>query len=129
MSKELIYGLVGLVVGAAISGLVVFNQVSGKHTATDQPLTQTSDHSMMGHDMNSMSMKDMSKELEGKSGNEFDKTFIEMMIPHHQGAIDMAELALENAEHQEIKDLAEEIISAQKTEIEMMKDWQSSWGY
>ncbi|MBC8143364.1 MAG: DUF305 domain-containing protein [Armatimonadetes bacterium] len=46
-----------------------------------------------------------------------DAVFYAMMIPHHQGAIDMSELALKNAERTEVKDLARKIIAAQKAEI------------
>lgn len=49
------------------------------------------------------------------------------MIVHHEGAVQMAELALTNAKHQEIKNLANEIIKAQKMEIAEMKAWQKSW--
>ncbi len=76
-----------------------------------------------------MSMDDMMAELEGNTGDDFDKAFIEMMIPHHEGAIDMARAAQQSAKHQEIKDMAEDIISAQQSEIDMMKGWQQSWGY
>ncbi|MEK9178628.1 MAG: DUF305 domain-containing protein, partial [Patescibacteria group bacterium] len=82
---------------------------------------------MMGD--SEMSMTGMVNSLKNLSGEEFDRVFIEQMIPHHQGAIDMAELALENAFHQEIKDLANDIIEAQKSEINTMKQWQTSWGY
>jgi uncharacterized protein (DUF305 family) len=57
----------------------------------------------------------------------FDAMFIDGMIGHHQGAIDMAEIALEQAEHEEIRALAEEIIVAQTTEIEQMQSWRSEW--
>ena len=131
MSKEIIYGLVGLVVGAVISGVVVMSQTSNNvaTNSTNQPIVNAPGHSMMGHDMSSMSMDDMMKALNGKTGDDFDMAFIEQMIPHHQGAIDMAKLALENAGHQEIKDLAQDIIESQEKEIEMMEDWQTSWGY
>ena len=46
--------------------------------------------------------------------------FAQMMVTHHQGAIEMAELAADRAEHGEIKQLADEIISAQEREIEIM---------
>jgi uncharacterized protein (DUF305 family) len=84
---------------------------------------------MHGNDHMSMSMTDMSEMLEGKTGDAFDKAFIEGMIPHHQGAIDMAELALQSAGHQEIKDLAKAIVAAQQQEIEQMQQWQQEWGY
>lgn len=76
-----------------------------------------------------MSMKGMSMMLEGKSGDAFDAAFLEMMIPHHEGAIDMAKLAQKNAGHAEIKKMADDIITAQQREIDQMKAWQSSWGF
>src|SRR5438046_3099783 len=44
---------------------------------------------------------------------EFDRLFIDMMVPHHQGAIEMARLAQERAERPEIKQLAADILSSQ----------------
>lgn len=79
-----------------------------------------------GHGMD-MSMNEMSEMLKDVKGNEFDKMFLEMMTSHHQGAIDMANLALVNSERKEIKDLANDIISAQEKEIEMMENWLESW--
>lgn len=54
------------------------------------------------------------------SGNETDAAFITDMTAHHQGAIDMAELARKHAQHTEIRELAGNIISAQKAEISVM---------
>lgn len=56
-----------------------------------------------------------------------DKHFIEQMIPHHDGAIAMANLALEKAKHPEIKTLATAIIAAQTAEIQDMNDWYQDW--
>ena len=50
-----------------------------------------------------------------------DTDFAQMMITHHQGAILMAKLAGDRAEHDELKDLAEGIISAQEREIDVMR--------
>lgn len=55
------------------------------------------------------------------NSGDVDTDFAQMMITHHQGAIEMAKLAAENAEHDEIKDLAEAIISAQEREIAVMR--------
>ncbi len=76
-----------------------------------------------------MTMDEMTKGLDGLKGDAFDKAFVEMMIVHHQGAVDMAKAIPENAKHMELKKLGEEIISAQTKEIEMMKGWLKSWGY
>jgi uncharacterized protein (DUF305 family) len=57
----------------------------------------------------------------------FDRAFIDAMIPHHQSAIDAAQLAQARAVHQEIKDLARAIISAQQSEIDQMQAWRLAW--
>jgi uncharacterized protein (DUF305 family) len=57
----------------------------------------------------------------------FDRRFLEAMISHHQGAITMAEHALEAAEHEEIRQMAEGIITAQAREIAQMQEWLSAW--
>ncbi|MCM8748269.1 DUF305 domain-containing protein [Thermomicrobiaceae bacterium CFH 74404] len=56
-----------------------------------------------------------------------DEQFLAAMIEHHQGAIDMAEIALDRAEHPEVRQLSEEIIAAQQAEIEQMRAWQREW--
>lgn len=56
-----------------------------------------------------------------------DAYFIEQMIPHHEDAIAMADVALQKAEHQEIKQLAEGIKTSQSREIEKMKKWHADW--
>lgn len=63
------------------------------------------------------------------TGDDYDRRFIANMIAHHQGAIDMAKLAQSNAKHQELKDMAEDIILDQTKEISGMEDWQKQWGY
>jgi uncharacterized protein (DUF305 family) len=79
-----------------------------------------------GSDMTSM-MANMNAGLQGKTGDTFDQEFLSEMIVHHQGAIDMAKLALTNAKHPEIKNLANGIITAQTNEIAEMKAWQKTW--
>jgi uncharacterized protein (DUF305 family) len=58
---------------------------------------------------------------------EFDQLFIDMMVPHHQGAVEMARIAQAQAEHQEIKDLAQAIIQSQDAEIALMMAWRLGW--
>ncbi len=59
--------------------------------------------------------------------NSVDATFIEGMIPHHEGAIEMANLALLNAKTDEVKNLSKDIISSQQTEIDEMNAWYKEW--
>lgn len=59
--------------------------------------------------------------------NDADVTFAQMMIPHHEQALEMAELADGRASDAEIKDLAGKIEQAQDPEIKTMKGWLESW--
>ena len=69
---------------------------------------------------NERMMMDMhSIELTG----DVDYDFVVGMIPHHQGAIDMAKVVLEKGKDPEVRELAAEIIKAQETEIAFMKKW------
>jgi len=56
-----------------------------------------------------------------ENGRYSDERFIDAMVPHHRGAVEMAEVALENAEHEEIRQLSKDIVSAQEAEIEELK--------
>lgn len=58
---------------------------------------------------------------------EVDKSFIEMMIPHHQGAVEMAQMAVKKAKSPEVKKLAESIIKDQNREIGQMRTWYKQW--
>jgi uncharacterized protein (DUF305 family) len=60
--------------------------------------------------------------------NQADVTFAQEMIPHHQQAIEMAQLAQDRAEDPEVKDLAAQIEDAQDPEIQTMTGWLESWG-
>ncbi|MEU1925084.1 DUF305 domain-containing protein [Streptomyces albogriseolus] len=60
--------------------------------------------------------------------NDADVTFAQMMIPHHEQALEMAKLADGRASDAEIKTLAADIEKAQDPEIQTMKSWLKAWG-
>ena len=62
-----------------------------------------------------------------ESADEFDKAFIDMMIPHHEGAIRMARMEIADGEHATLRKLADDIIAAQGREIAQMRDWRKRW--
>ncbi|HMO58158.1 MAG TPA: DUF305 domain-containing protein [Roseiflexaceae bacterium] len=67
--------------------------------------------------------------MPGTAGSDqpFDANFIDGMIIHHEGAITMANQALEAAERPEIRELARAIVSAQQAEIDQLKAWRVAW--
>lgn len=69
----------------------------------------------MNHDMGSAPMT-----------GDPDHDFVAMMIPHHQGAIDMAQVELRHGKDPALRRLANDIVAAQNKEIAMMKRWQST---
>lgn len=117
--------LIAIIVAAGFGGYTLGSQNDAKNTNT----SVTTEQQSTATDHNSMSMMDMNKQLEGLSGDDYDKAFIEMMITHHEGAVDMAELSASRAKHDEIKQLSQAIITAQDKEIADMKQWQRDWGY
>ena len=83
------------------------------------------DHGSLGLPEHAMGMDTGPAALE--RAEPFDKAFIDMMIPHHQGAIQMARVELERGSDAKAQDLAEQIIVAQAREIEDMNQWRADW--
>lgn len=75
----------------------------------------------MGHDMGSHMSGSSDSSSTGFTGA--DTMFLQMMIPHHQQAIDISEIALQKSKNAELLDLAKIIIRDQKSEIAQMKAW------
>jgi uncharacterized protein (DUF305 family) len=79
--------------------------------------------SKFAHDMD-ISMKQMDHGMAAAPMNgDVDHDFVVMMIPHHQGAIDMAKGELSYGKDPAMRRLAEEIIADQKSEIDLMNLW------
>ena len=78
-------------------------------------------HGDMGHGQ--AGGEEMARQmLEDESGKYSDRRFIDMMVPHHEGAISMAEVALERSDREEILGLSRDIVRTQEAEIEELKD-------
>lgn len=117
-TKSLLYGLIGFFAGGLIVSLVAM--------ANNEPNYS----GMMNDSANGeMTMSMMTDRLEQKTGDAYDEAFISYMIMHHQAAIDMAKLSKEQAKHDEVKSLSQDILSTQSKEIGQMKQWQARWNY
>lgn len=86
------------------------------------------EHEMDHGEMDGMLTDDEFQELQCAEGQTFDCLFVQHMIHHHEGAIEMAEDVLEDGSAERIADLAEDVIDVQQAEIEEMEAWQDEWG-
>ena len=77
---------------------------------------------MGGMDMDGMSQEEMMTQLDGLTGTEFDQAFLEAMIAHHEGAIEMSEQQLADGQNPDAVALAEKIIADQQAEITEMQE-------
>lgn len=85
------------------------------------------DTSMMDGDDMGVMMMDMTSRMKGKKGDELDRVFLEDMIVHHQGAVDMAKILQAGTQRLELQKMAQDIITVQTKEIEMMRGWLTNW--
>ena len=100
--KFLVYSLVGLLSSGAVTGFVLVNSKQAQ------------------------SLPPSGNSPEPRSVR-VDQHFIEMMIPHHQDAIAMADLALIRGKRPEVKKIAKAIKKEQTREIQEMRTWYKQW--
>lgn len=118
MNKDQItFGVIGLVLGVILAGVFASTAVNSQNTGMMR---------MMGMRNMAGNSSMMNGGGTGMMGN-IDQHFIEQMIPHHDDAITMANIALEKAEHEEIKTLSQNIIKAQTEENNKMRVWYKNW--
>src|SRR3989344_597447 len=128
--KNLLYGVIGLILGIIVTWVFASTAVNNQNQGMMRMMGM---RNMMGSSSNMMddghrfdnemeeAMHQIGHELEEKTGDEFDRAFMSEMIIHHQGAVDMASLAKQNAKRDEIKKMAEDIIFSQTKEIKQMQ--------
>ncbi|MDX2775789.1 DUF305 domain-containing protein [Streptomyces caniscabiei] len=125
MQKKRVW--IGGIVAVIVIGTGVGIAIMARQTATPLPSTDSMDREK--HAPTTESGSALYRQFAALKGEAYDKAFIGDMIVHHEGAVNMAELAMAQASHQEIKDLAATIVSSQSKEIADMKQWQQNWGY
>jgi uncharacterized protein (DUF305 family) len=117
------------VFGAACGQTVAVNNSAMNHDGMNHngmnhnAMNQNSSMANANHEMNHDAMTSDSE----ASGAPYDLQFIDTMIHHHEGAIEMSELALKNSQNAELKTFAQGIIDAQQSENGEMKDWREKW--
>lgn len=104
--RQLIHAIpvAGLIVAGAVGGTIGAELSQGSRALVDANAAM---HTAMAIEMT----------------GDVDVDFMRTMIPHHEGAVEMAKIVIENGKDPEVRKLAEEIIKAQEAEIAMMKNW------
>jgi uncharacterized protein (DUF305 family) len=87
-----------------------------------QYVTDRPDHSEKAFlSANAAAMKEMMADMAIEPTGDVDRDFLAMMIPHHQGAVDMANEELEYGHDEQIRQLAQEIVAEQQHQIKVMQ--------
>ena len=123
-------------IGATTLTVACSPAISNKTPASNTNATEASNKQDMKQDDGGMSYDmmqgeggmshDMSMDI-GPADADYDLRFIDSMVMHHKGAVDMAEEVLQKSQRPEMKKLAKDIITAQKQEIAQMKQWRTTW--
>jgi uncharacterized protein (DUF305 family) len=109
----LIYALMGLAVESTMIGLVAIRKLDAQNVNLSQRWPERS--------------AQIAPAPKSRGGMQHDQYFIERMIPHHEAAVGMANLALNQAKHPELKQLAAAIKKTQTQEIQEMRRWYKQW--
>lgn len=102
-----------------------FSAVSAR--ACDDPVH--AQHGSAATDLYAPAMKTMHTDMMVSPTGDADVDFVRGMIPHHQGAVDMAKIVLEHGKDPDIRKMAQDVIAAQEREIKFMQDWLKQHGH
>lgn len=132
MNKELmIYSLAGFLAGSTVTALlgIATSKPSLQALPTANLMAKTEAVPTQSVRLTQTTPPDQTTPVPFRRGRmgQPDRHFIVMMIPHHEGAVAMADLALSRAKHPEIKKLAAAIKTSQTQEIQEMRTWYKQW--
>jgi uncharacterized protein (DUF305 family) len=140
--REMVIGAAALVVGLGI-GMMGGSEIERGRDYKQHAKEGRGGAMMMDHDMDDMAgmngmaghgdmsmdamMESMMQNMKGKSGEALEKAFLDDMIAHHAGAVEMAALLKQGTKRQELIDFSNAIIDVQTKEIEQMREWRKTW--
>ncbi len=98
----------------------------GRELPTGSEVSQH--HGMMSNSGMHMGMMGNESDITNlENAESFDTAFLQQMIPHHQMAVMMASMLKNGTERPEMRELADDIITAQTNEIDQMREWLREW--
>jgi uncharacterized protein (DUF305 family) len=112
------------ITGWALSAVVALSLIACSEPAPSSPTAQrtTSEHTTAHN-----ATPSQDTHAQGEHNMPYDAEFLDMMIHHHEMALDMSQDALQNAQSAEVKSLAQKILDDQQAEIARMEGWRKAW--
>jgi uncharacterized protein (DUF305 family) len=120
------FAVLAAAVGMTIASAPVYAQHSG-HGAHSAPAASAASDNAAAKAFRAANDK-MHKDMDIAFTGDADADFARGMIPHHQGAIDMAKIVLQYGKDPEIRKLAQDVVNAQESEIKFMREWLAKRG-
>jgi uncharacterized protein (DUF305 family) len=108
----------------ALPGLALAQAHHGGHSETAPAQPSDTPATKAYRDVNARMHRDMAIQFSNNS----DIDFVRSMIPHHQGAIEMAKIALENTKDEQVRQWATDVVREQEREIAEMRAWLKAKG-
>jgi len=132
-NQTIIIALLALIVGLLFGYLFSGNGMHYQGSFLNNPMYEEMGEHMYGDEIidgdGAMihAMDEMMLGFRGKTGEEYEETFLRTMIVHHLGAVTMAQELLKQTDNSELKIFAQDIIDTQSEEINTMKRWLENW--